>query len=259
MTEEKGTVSYEVEGPIATITLSRPGKRNSMTQKMFRELGVIVEKAAGEAGLRVLIVRGDQETFCAGDDLGELVSMDLPRVRDFLAGVGATFTRIESLPFPVIAAVEGYALGGGLELALACDLILLSEEALLGLPELNLGVIPGLGGTIRLPRRVGLGRARELIYSGRLVRAEEARSIGLAEEVYPSESFGKKIREYGESLAVKSPWSLALAKSTINRGMDASLEAGLALERETFACCFALPDAKEGIAAFLEKRKPEFK
>lgn len=255
---DKGEVRYKMSDRIGFITLSRPGKRNSMTRKMFDELGASVRKARGEKGLRVLVIRGDKNTFCAGDDLAELVAMEASGVRSFLAGIQETFVGLQSLEVPVIAAVEGYALGGGLELALACDIILASSSALLGLPETNLGVIPGLGGTIRLPRRVGLGRAKELIYSGRMVEAGEAKSMGLVEAVYPEGEFNDGVEGFVELLAAKSPTALALAKSAINRGMDASLESGLALEREAFAHCFALPDAKEGISAFLEKRKPVF-
>jgi enoyl-CoA hydratase len=247
-----------MDGAVATITLSRPGKRNSMSQKMFAELAVTVGQVAGENDVRVLIIRGDKGTFCAGDDLSELGAMEPSEVRSFLAGVQDTCTRIESLEIPVLAAVEGFALGGGLELALSCDLILVSEDAQLGLPEVNLGIIPGLGGTIRLPKRTGLGRAREMIYSGRIATAKEALGMGLADAVFSNDRFKEEVHKVAALLASKSPTALALAKSTLNRGMDASLEAGLALEREAFAYCFSLPDAKEGISAFLEKRKPKF-
>jgi enoyl-CoA hydratase len=260
MTQDNGEVRYEVSDRIATITLSRPGKRNALTQHMFARLGEVVGEVENGSDLRVLIIRGESgSVFCAGDDLSQLVAMDLVQVRDFLISAQGTFTRLEALPIPVIAAVEGHALGGGLELALACDLILASSGAVMGLPETNLGVIPGLGGTIRLPRRVGLGRARELVYSGRMVQADEAKNIGLVEAVFSAQEFDEKVLEFARFLAAKSPSALALAKSTVNRGMDASLETGLALEREAFAYCFSLPDAKEGISAFLEKRKPNFK
>jgi len=259
MTQDKGTVRFEVDGPIGIITLSRPGKRNALTQHMFKRLDEVVGEVENNSDLRVLVIRGESgSVFCAGDDLAELVAMNMVQVRDFLIRTQGTFTRLEALPIPVVAAVEGHALGGGLELALACDLIVASSGAVMGLPETNLGVIPGLGGTIRLPRRVGLGRAKELVYSGRLVQADEAKNMGLVEAVYSPEEFEMKIMEFLRFLASKSPSALALAKSTINRGMDASLETGLALEREAFAYCFALPDAKEGITAFLEKRKPVF-
>jgi enoyl-CoA hydratase len=255
----KGEIRYDISDNIATITLSRPEKRNSMTQKMFSELDEAVKLVARAEDVRVLVIEGDGGTFCAGDDLAELVVLDPPRVRSFLARVQDTFLGLESLEIPVLAAVKGHALGGGLELALACDLILASSEAALGLPETNLGIIPGLGGTVRLPRRVGLGRAKELVYSGRIVKADEAKKMGLVEDVYPPDVFDAGVRQLAGLLASKSPTAIALAKSTISRGMDASLETGLALEREAFAYCFSLPDAKEGISAFLEKRKPEFK
>jgi enoyl-CoA hydratase/carnithine racemase len=259
MTQDKGAVTYGIDGPIATITLSRPGKRNSMTQGMFDQLAAVVGEAEGSKAMRVLVIRGDGGTFCAGDDLSELVATHPTQIREFLLGVQRTFTRLEALPVPVVAAVEGFAAGGGLELALSCDLIMAAGDAKLGLPEVNLAIIPGLGGTIRLPRRVGLGRAREMVYSGKLVDAVDAHGMGLVDGIFPAGEFDKGVTEYVEKLASKSPVALSLAKSTINRGMDASLEAGLALEREAFAYCFALPDAKEGISAFLEKRKPKFK
>jgi enoyl-CoA hydratase len=255
---DKGKVLYEIDNLIATITLSRPEKRNSMTQKMFGELDEAVKRVAAADDVRVLVIQGDGGTFCAGDDLAELVVLNPPQVRRFLARVQDAFLGLESLEVPVLAAVKGHALGGGLELALACDLILASSEAALGLPETNLGIIPGLGATVRLPRRVGLGRAKELVYSGRIVKADEARRMGLVEDVYPAGVFDAAVREFAGLLASKSPTAIALAKSTINRGMDASLETGLALEREAFAYCFSLPDAKEGISAFLEKRKAVF-
>jgi len=259
MTKEQGEVRYEVQDRIAVITLSRPGKRNSLTQAMFDQLSEVVASLEGETGIRAAVVRGEEEAgFCAGDDLAELIRIESAGIRAFLARAQGIFTRMEALPVPIIATVKGHALGGGLELALSCDIIIASEEAMLGLPETNLGIIPGLGGMIRLPRRVGLGRAREMVFSGRILNASEARAIGLVEAVYPEDQLFEKALEWARLIASKSRSSIALAKSVLNRGMDASLEAGLAMEREAFAYCFSLPDAKEGISAFLEKRKPVF-
>lgn len=259
MTEKAGEVRYNVKDRIGIITLSRPDKRNSLTQQMFDQLSEAVDSIRKDENVRVIVIRGEEGSgFCAGDDLAELVLIQPAGIRNFLLKAQGIFTGLESLPVPVIAAVNGHVLGGGLELALSCDIILAAAETQLGLPETNLGIIPGLGGTIRLPRRVGLGKAREMIFSGRLLGATEALGIGLVEAVFPQELFFRKVMEFAGFLAEKSPVSLALAKSTINRGMDASLEAGLALEREAFAYCFSLPDAKEGIHAFLEKRKPVF-
>ena len=191
-------------------------------------------------------------------DLNIIAGMSPDEAREFSLGVQNILTDIETLSLPVLAAVSGYALGGGLELALACDMIFASEKAKLGFPEVNLGIIPGWGGCIRVPGRVGLGRARDLIYSGRIIDAQEALQIGLVEAVFPDESFYADVMDYALLLADKSANSLALAKSAVLRGMESSLEAGLAMEREAFALCFAHPDAREGISAFLEKRKPEF-
>ena len=260
MAQDNGTVKYEVLDRIGIITLSRPDKRNSLTRIMFDQLSEAVDSVRGDNKVRVVVIRGEEGSgFCAGDDLAELVRIDPAGIRDFLSMAQGIFTSLEALPVPVIAAASGHVLGGGLELALSCDIILASAGTELGLPEMNLGLIPGLGGTIRLPRRVGLGKAREMVFSGRLLDASEAQAVGLVEAVFPREQFFRKVMEFARFLATKSPVSLALAKSTINRGVDASLEAGLALEREAFAYCFSLPDAKEGIRAFLEKRKPVFR
>lgn len=259
MTDRNGEVRYEVRDRIGVITLSRPEKRNALTLSMFGQLSAAVSEADGDRDVRVLVVMGDgKDAFCAGDDLTELLSHDALTVRDFLIMAQGILTRLEGLPIPVIAAVEGFALGGGLELALACDLILSSDRARLGLPETNIGIIPGLGGCIRLPRRVGLGRAKEMIFSGRIVETPEAFSMGLVDAVFPSDTFREDCLEYARKLSRKSASSLALAKSAVLKGVEASLEAGLALERESFAYCFALPDAREGIRAFLEKRDPKF-
>jgi enoyl-CoA hydratase len=256
---DAGEVKYEIRDRIGIITLSRPGKRNSLTQAMFDQLSGIVTSLENNGEVRVAVIRGEEGAgFCAGDDLSELIRIESGGIRDFLSRAQSIFTRMEALPVPVIAAVKGYALGGGLELAMSCDMIFASEEAMLGLPETNLGIIPGLGGMIRLPRRIGLGRAREMVFSGRVLTASEARGIGLLEAVYPEDQLIDKTMEWARLITSKSPVSIALAKSVLNRGMDASLEAGLAMEREAFAYCFSLPDAKEGITAFLEKRPPKF-
>ena len=259
MTDDQGSVLYSVKDRIGTITLSRPEKLNSLTLRMFTDLGEAVDRVRNDGDVRVLVIRGEGgRAFSAGDDLGQLVRMSAGEARDFLITVQGIFTGLEALPVPVVAAVQGFALGGGLELALACDIILASESARLGLPEINIGIMPGLGGCIRLPRRVGVGHAKEMVFSGEPVSAERALVMGLVEAVYPEDVFEEEVRTYAGTLAGKSPVSLTLAKSVVNRGMDASLEAGLALEREAFAYCFSQPDAKEGISAFLEKRKPRF-
>ncbi len=260
MSTGAGEVKYEMTEKVAVITISNPGRLNAMSKEVLDGLRDCIFRLATESKARVAVITGEgDKALAAGVDLNLIVDMDPVAAREFSMDVQETLVRIEALRIPVIAAIAGYAVGGGLELALACDLIFAAENARLGLPETNLGIVPGWGGSIRLPRRVGLGRAREMIYSGRIVEAPEAHMTGLADAVFPVEIFMEKVMEYAFALAGKSRTSLALAKSTVLRGMDASLEAGLALEREAFANCFASPDAKEGISAFLEKRKPVFK
>jgi len=257
--KDQGEVTYEIKNKIGVATLSRPGRLNALSRKMLDDLKSVIDGIQSWEKVRVLVIRGDGEgTLAAGADLKLLASFDSTDAREISLYAQRILTGIESAPVPVISAVDGFALGGGLEISLACDLILAGTEAKLGLPETNLGIIPGWGGSIRLPRRVGMGRAKELIFSGRTVGAREALDMGLVDAVYPTESFDEDVMSYAAGLVKKSPASLALAKSTVLRGMDASLEAGLALEREAFAYCFSLPDAREGITAFLEKRPPRF-
>jgi len=260
MSAETGEVRFEIKERVGVITISNPDRLNAMSTRMLAELKESIFRIETQDGVRVVVIHGEGErALAAGVDLNMMVDMEPGQAREFSQYVQDMLTKIESLPVPVIAAVSGFALGGGLELALACDLIFAAQNARLGLPETNLGIIPGWGGSIRLPRRVGLGRAKEMIYSGRVVEAVEAHSIGLADAVFPLDSFMDEVMSYAVMLTKKSRYSLALAKSTVLRGMDASLEAGLALEREAFANCFASPDAREGISAFLEKREPNFK
>jgi enoyl-CoA hydratase len=254
-----GEVRYEVSDRIGVVTLSRPGKRNSLTLEMIETLGTVVKGLRSGDRPRVLVIRGEgDEGLAAGVNLNVMAGMNPEEARDFSLGVQDILTQLETLPIPVLAAISGYALGGGLELALACDMIFTSENARLGFPEVNLGIIPGWGGCIRAPARIGPGRARDLIFSGRIIGAKEALQIGLVEAVFPQDTFYADVMEYALMLAGKSANSLALAKSAVLRGMESSLEAGLAMEREAFALCFAHPDAREGITAFLEKRKPVF-
>jgi enoyl-CoA hydratase len=259
MSAETGEVRFEIKERVGIITISNPDRLNAMSTRMLAELKENIFRIETQDEVRVVVIHGEGEkALAAGVDLNMMVDMEPGQAREFSRYVQDMLTKIESLPVPVIAAVSGFALGGGLELALACDLIFAAQNARLGLPETNLGIIPGWGGSIRLPRRVGLGRAKEMIYSGRVVEAGEAHSIGLADAVFPQDSFMDEVMSYAVMLTKKSRYSLALAKSTVLRGMDASLEAGLALEREAFANCFASPDAREGISAFLEKREPVF-
>jgi enoyl-CoA hydratase len=259
MAQPEGKVALDRSSPVAVLTVSRPEKRNSLTPAMLGELEAAVGSLRAGGGTRALVVRGEgNETFVAGVDLSILASLDPAQARLFAERGQRLLCDLESLPFPVIAAVRGHCLGGGLELALACDLIVASDSARFGLPEVGHGFTPGWGGCVRLPRRVGLGRAKELVFTSRVVGAAEALAIGLVEAVHPGAAFDAAVAELAQGLADKAPLALSLAKSTILRGLDASLETGLALEREAFALVFTTEDAKEGVRAFLGKRPPRF-
>lgn len=246
---------FEISDRIGIITLSRERARNALDSALLRMLDVTLAACGGDREVRAVIVTGGAD-FCAGADLKEMGAMTVAEAGRFSRLGHAVFRRIEGLPKPVIAAVAGHALGGGCELALACDIRLAAESARLGLPEVKLGLIPGFGGTQRLAALVGNGRARELILTGRIVHAREAETMGLVSTVVPDSDLAEHARELAVRLSGKSPTALAAAKQLLVE--TARLEQGLELEEKAFTRCFGSPDREEGIAAFLEKRQPRF-
>ena len=250
-------VRYETDGEVAVITLDRP-KVNALSPELIDELTAAVESAAVPA-VRAVVITGSPH-FAAGADISvferSMSSGESPA--DLGVRLSEACRRIAALPKPVIAAVSGYALGGGLELAMACDFRFLAEDAQVGQPEIKLGIIPGAGGTQRLPRLVGLARAREMIYSGRLVGAAEALEVGLADRVVSSAALLQEAVAAAKEWATGPTVAIGLAKRAINFGLGASLEEGLGAEAEAFAEAFRTADAAEGISAFLAKRRPEF-
>lgn len=236
---------------VATLRLDRP-KMNALNQQVAREIGEAVDAAADDAGVRALVVWGGERIFAAGADIKEMAELDAVSMYRYIGRFQDVFTRLEQLPVVTIAAVNGYALGGGCELALACDLRICSDDARLGQPEILLGVIPGAGGTQRLPRLVGAGRAKELIYSGRFVEAAEALSIGLVNEVVPAADVYGRALARAEAFAHGPTVALMAAKQAIQNGMEADLAAGLLLERQAFAALFASEDQKTGMESFVE-------
>jgi enoyl-CoA hydratase len=245
-------------GPVVSLTISRPEKRNSLTPAMLSELRDAVARLREDRAVRVVLLRGEGGVFCAGADLAVLGSLDPASARGLAETGQQVCTALEALPFPVLAAVDGPCVGGGLELALACDIILASDRAVFRAPEVGYGFIPGWGGSLRLPRRVGLGRAKEILLTSRAVGAAEAHAVGLADRLYPAGDFAAGVDAFAQEMAARAPLALALAKDVIQRGMEASLETGLALEREAFALVFTSEDSREGVRAFLEKRPPRF-
>ncbi len=248
----------EKEGPLAVVTVNRPEVRNALDTATWRELDQLIDDLEGDAQIRVVIITGaGEKAFVAGADLNSL------RERSMLAtlrGEGQhILDRWEAMDKVTIAAINGFALGGGCELALACDLRIASDKALLGQPELNLAILPGAGGTQRLTRLVGPGKAKEMILAGELLKAQEALSVGLVNKVVPADELLSSAREMAGKILAKGPLAVKLAKAVINAGANADLQTGLIIEKLAQAILFTTEDRMEGMNAFLEKRPPGYK
>ncbi len=253
------TIRVEAEGPITTVSLHRPEKLNALNRTLILELTAAFRAivAAGEARVAILTGSGEK-AFAAGADIAEMASLTSVEARRFAAEGHELGALMESAPFPVIAQVQGFALGGGCELALACDFIHAGAKAKFGQPEVNLGVIPGFGGTQRLARRVGIGMARELCFSGKILDAAEALRIGLVNAVHPQAELAAKVKELATLIAPKGPLAVAAAKRVLLKGEDQSLATANALEVEAFGGLFGSADQREGMSAFVEKRPAAF-
>ncbi len=252
------TIRYEKKDNIALVTIDRPEALNALNRTVITELEQVVTELENDGTVRAMILTGEGRSFVAGADIGEQYPLDLDGGRRWGQRGSALFRRMERLEFPTIAAVNGFALGGGCELAMSCDIILASEKAKFGQPEVGLGITPGFSGTQRLPRRVGIAKAKELIFSGRMVKADEAERIGLVNAVYAPEALLDGAMEMARSFAKNAPIAVKYAKACIDRGMQTDIDSGIACENELFAMCFATADQKEGMSAFLEKRTAEF-
>ena len=253
------TILVEREGNVATLTLNRPDKLNALNATVIEELDVALRELDADASVRVLIITGaGEKAFAAGADIAAMANMSVDEARAFAAKGQATCARFESVRFPVIGAINGFALGGGCEIALSCDFLYASDKAKLGQPEVNLGVTPGFGGTQRLARRVGVGLARELCMTGNIINAQEALRIGLVNAIVPAAELMAKVREVAKTIAGKGPLAVAQCKRVILSGADLPLARANALEADAFSSLFASSDQKEGMAAFLAKRPAEF-
>jgi enoyl-CoA hydratase len=249
-------ILVERDGLIATITVNRPKSLNALNSKTLKELAQAVRECADS---RVIILTGaGDKAFVAGADISEMAPMGPWQARDFSELGHVVTALIEDVPCAVIAAVNGYALGGGLELAVACDMIFASENARLGLPEVSLGVTPGFGGTQRLVRLVGKLKAKEIIFTGEMVDARAALEIGLVNAVLPRERLLGHCRQMAEKIATRGPLAVARAKRLVERGYDMPLRAANRQEAESFALLFDTEDRREGMRAFIEKRPPKF-
>jgi len=247
------------EPGIYLLTVNRPKALNALNAATLDEIAAAVKAVAAEGGVRVLLVTGaGDKAFVAGADIAEMKDATIEQGREFSEKGMQVMHALEALPVPVIALVNGYCLGGGCELALACDWILAADNAVFGQPEVNLGIPPGFGGTQRLPRRIGPARALELLTTARQVKAQEAAAIGLANHVFPASELRAKGLEMARQIAAKGPVAVRLAKEAVRRGMNLDLFTACALESDLFAQAFGTQDRREGMAAFLEKRPARF-
>jgi enoyl-CoA hydratase len=248
-------IILEKEGGIGILTFNRPEAMNSLNNQTRTEFRAAMADLAADDEIKVVILTGSGKAFVAGSDIKEL-KQTTPLGAHNIHRLGDLVQNFEK---PVIAAVNGFALGGGCEIVMGCDIIIASDKAKFGQPEINLGIIPGGGGTQRLPRLVGVCRAKELILTGDIIRAEEAERIGLVNRVVPLDQLMPTVKEIAGKIAAKSTAAVKIAKAAINRGMQLGLESGLAYEREMYSLSLTLEDKQEGVAAFIEKRAPEFK
>ena len=252
-------VKFEKQGEIGIATIDRQEALNALNDVVIGELEELVTELEKDREIRALILTGAGRSFVAGADIKLQQPLDVDGGRRWGQRGSSLFRRLEKLEIPTIAAVNGFALGGGCELAMSCDIILASEKAKFGQPEVGLGITPGFSGTQRLPRRVGLAKAKELIFSGKMIKADEAKAIGLVNEVYAPEELMDKAMEMAKSFTKNAPIAVKYSKALINRGMQMDIDDGIMLEQEMFAMCFASQDQKEGMLAFMEKRPAEFK
>jgi enoyl-CoA hydratase len=253
-------IIYQVEGQVAVIKFNRPKALNALNPALMGELAQALDQVKGDSNIKVLVLTGEGEkAFVAGADIGYMSNLSPLEARRWAGNGHEILSKLESLPIPIIACVNGFALGGGTEMAMACDFIYASENAKFGQPEINLGLIPGFGGTQNLQRLVGRGMAKELCMTGNMITAQEAKEIGLANKVFPADKLWEETMKTANLIASKGRVALRAIKQCIDRGGDVDRRSGGYMEMDNFALCMASPDAKEGMKAFLEKRKPDFK
>jgi len=253
-------VRTEIKESVAVVTIDRPESLNALNSQVIQELDRAVRQLDSDKNVKVVVLTGSGEkAFIAGGDIKEMLSLDVSAAHTFSRAGQSLVLFIQEMKKAVIAAVNGYALGGGLELALACDFIYAAERARLGLPEVTLGVLPGFGGTQTLARAIGPARAKELIFSGRVLSAREALAWGLVNGVYPDQELLDQVVEIAHKIARNGSLAITSAKQAIVQGLDLSRADGVRLENDLFADLFDTADQKEGLRAFIEKRKPEFK
>ena len=251
-------VLLEKKGQVAIATVNRPNALNALNSAVLDDLNEMLDTVAADGEIRVLVLTGaGEKAFVAGADIAEMSTLTKAEAEAFGKKGNDVFRRLETLPIPVIAAVNGYALGGGCELSMACDIRICSDTAVFGQPETGLGITPGFGGTQRLSRLVGPGMAKQMIYSAKNVKADEAYRVGLVNAVYPKEELMPAAEKLALSIASNAPIAVRACKQAINEGLDAPMDEAIVIEERLFGSCFETEDQREGMGAFLEKRKHE--
>ena len=257
MQEQK--IIIQKENNVATITINEPKTLNALNSGILQELDATFDALAADKEIRVIILTGADRSFVAGANIVEMAGLNYEEAKVFGAKGASVFRKIETCPQPVIAAVNGFALGGGCELALACDIRIASEKAKFGQPEVGLGITPGFSGTQRLARLIGFAKAKELIFTGKVITAAEALAIGLVNQVVAPESLMEEVQAMAAAIAKQAPIAVQKSKEAINNGWDMDIDKGIDYEVELFAQCFETEDQKNGMNAFLKKEKVEFK
>jgi enoyl-CoA hydratase len=253
-------IVYEKSEGIATITLNRPEALNAFSKEVVSEVLQALEDIRSDESVRVVILTGaGEKAFSAGADIKAMIGMNSLKAKELSLMGEKLCLALENLEKPVIAALNGYALGGGLEVAMSCDLRVASENSRMGQTEINIGLIPGWGGTQRLTRLVGRTKAKEMVFTGKMIDAKTAEQLGIVNMAVPADKFRETVRQFALDLASKAPVALRVAKALIDKGAEIGLDSALALEREGFGVVASTEDLQEGVKAFTEKRKPVFK
>lgn len=248
-------ITYEVEGAVGVITINRPKALNALNSQVLEEIDKTLDGVDLET-VRCLILTGaGDKSFVAGADIGEMSTLTKAEGEAFGKKGNDVFRKLETFPIPVIAAINGFALGGGCEISMSCDIRICSENAVFGQPEVGLGITPGFGGTQRLPRIIGVGKAKEMIYGGRNIKADEAYRIGLVNNVYPLEELMPAAKKLASTIAANAPIAVRACKKAINEGLDVDMDAAIVVEEKLFGSCFETEDQKAGMGNFLEKDK----
>lgn len=256
---EYKNIVLQKQDKVAVLTISRPRALNALNSETLKELDLAIDEIAEDNDIYVVILTGEGKSFVAGADITEMKDLDVVGGRRFGNLGNRVFRKLETLEKPIIAAVNGFALGGGCELSMACDIRIASSKAKFGQPEVGLGIIPGFGGTQRLSRLVGLGMAKELIYTGKIIGAQEALSIGLVNNVFEPENLLEEAKILANTIAAQAPIAVSFCKAAINKGIQIDIDTALSYESEVFGQCFATEDQKNGMISFIQKTEKCFK